>query len=165
MAHYFHLWRNGIIGRTLPGGDTAPRFIYVYVPTPGNDECGKIVSNIVNANTQGLAGLVSQWAHVNILLKGALLGQFYRYLAHLVDAVGHLHSHYLAAVDKSLVMFSLAEDVNLLVLVVPVTADAFKDGGTVVQGMGHNIYVGFGQRYKLFLKKGVGWHWRVSFSR
>jgi hypothetical protein len=40
-------------------------------------------------------------------------------------------------------MVSEAEEVNLLLLAVPVTPDALKDGRAVVKGVGHNSELGF----------------------
>jgi len=35
------------------------------------------------------------------------------------------------------------EEVNLLLLAVPVTPDALKNGSAIVKAMGHNSYLGF----------------------
>jgi hypothetical protein len=41
-------------------------------------------------------------------------------------------------------MLSKTEDVHLLLLIVPVTPDAFKESGAVVESMGHNPNFGLG---------------------
>jgi hypothetical protein len=112
----------------------------------------------MDPNAQSFAALVGKRAHVNILFKDAFLCQLHCSLAHLVDAVRHLHSHYLTAVNQPLVVLFLAEKKYLLLLAVPVTPNAFKNGRSVMQGMSHDVYVGFGEGNELVFKKGVGWH-------
>jgi hypothetical protein len=49
-----------------------------------------------------------------------------------------------AAVVQPFIMLSEAEEVNLLLLAIPVAPDALKDGRAVMKGVGHNPYLGFG---------------------
>jgi hypothetical protein len=48
-----------------------------------------------------------------------------------------------------------AEDIYLLLLAVPVTPDAFKDCGAIVQGVGHYIYFSLGKGNELVVEKGI----------
>jgi hypothetical protein len=59
-------------------------------------------------------------------------------------------------------MVSETEEVNLLLLAVPVAPDALKDSRAVVKGMGHNSYLGFREGDKLLLKIGIRRHLILS---
>jgi hypothetical protein len=62
------------------------------------------------------------------------------------------------------IMLSLAEEVNLFLLTIPVAPDALKDGSAVVKGVGHDPYLGFFQGHKLLLKIGIRWHFDNPFA-
>jgi hypothetical protein len=44
---------------------------------------------------------------------------------------------------QSFVVLLKAEEVNLFLLLIPVTPDALKNGAAIVKGVGHNSYLGF----------------------
>jgi len=67
-----------------------------------------------------------------------------RYLTELVYGIGQFYLQDVAAVKEPLVMLSEAKEICLLPPAVPVAPDALKDGAAVVQGVGHNPYLGFG---------------------
>jgi hypothetical protein len=62
------------------------------------------------------------------------------------------------------IMLSLAEEVNLFLLTIPVAPDALKDGSAVVKGVGHDPYLGFRQGDKLLMEIGIRRHFGNPFT-
>jgi hypothetical protein len=52
-------------------------------------------------------------------------------------------------------MLFKAEQVNLFMVAIPITPDAFKNGGAIVKAMGHNPYFSFRQGNKLLIEISV----------
>ena len=67
------------------------------------------------------------------------------------------HAHHLGGVQQPAVVVQRAEDVHLLLLVVPVAAQSPEDGCPVVEGVGGHADLGVFERDDLTLKIGVPW--------
>ena len=88
--------------------------------------------------------LVGQRADIYVFLIAApfhkLRGQF----AELISRVGKIYLQDAAAPKHSPIVVLDSEKAESLVLVIPVTADAFKARGAVVEGMGQDSDPSFG---------------------
>jgi hypothetical protein len=65
-------------------------------------------------------------------------------LAKLINGVGEFYLQEAATVKHSLVVILDPEKAESLLLAVPVTTDALKASGAVVEGMGEDSDFGFG---------------------
>src|SRR5205823_3459305 len=80
----------------------------------------------------------------------------------LLGRVRQGHLHHAAAPRQTLEVVERAEQVELLVLGVPVPADALEAARAVVQRVGYDAYLRLRQRHELVAEIGVGVHLLVT---
>ena len=90
---------------------------------------------------------VGEGADVDVGAVGVFFDQLDGDAAEVVDGVGDLHHKHPAAEEEALVVFAEAEDVHRFLIGVPVAADAFEDGGAVVEGVGQDTDAGVLDRH------------------
>ncbi len=96
-------------------------------------------------HADGLIRLVDRGADVAVLAVAVLAQQLERQLDHLVDAVVRIHHQDLRRVHDALEVFAGLEQVELLLLCVPVGADALEDRRSVEERVGHDADLGLSQ--------------------
>jgi hypothetical protein len=58
-------------------------------------------------------------------------------------------------------MFPGTEEVELLHLLIPVPSNPLEASGAIIEGVGQNANLGFGERHELLTKKGVRRHFEL----
>jgi hypothetical protein len=109
----------------------------------------------VEADAELLRAFISQGTDVDVLLKATFLCHLYGELAEVINGVGQVNLQHTAALEQALVMLLDTEEVKLLMVVIPVAADALKDGSAIVQEVGHNAQFGFRERDEFLLKVSI----------
>ena len=95
------------------------------------------VLEVVEANADLFAGRVQKRTDVDVRLELVAAQQLEREVDQLLGRVRKRHAHDVGRAAHALVVLGRLEQVELLLLRVPVGADAFEDTGAVVQRMGH----------------------------
>src|SRR5581483_9468764 len=95
----------------------------------------KLVREAMQAYAPGLASLIGDRTQVDILSLLISPDQLYANLDKLLDSVRQGDLQDFTRAQKPLVMLTKAEEVDLLILLVPVAADAFKTAGPVSEPM------------------------------
>ncbi len=85
-----------------------------------------------------LGGLVGQGPDVQVLVEAGHADQARDDVRHLVDGVADLDVHDLAALRQALEVLLNLEQVQGLVVRVPVAANALEYAGAVVEGVRHD---------------------------
>ena len=135
------------------------------IVTEGCDEEQEIVVDGVQADTHYLSALVAKRPHVDVLAVLAHLHQLHCHVAVLVDGVGQVDPQDTAGADKAFEVVSYPEEIELLLLLVPVATDALEYGSAIVECVGHNADFGVCQGHELFLEIRVGGcHWAAPFG-
>ena len=115
-------------------------------------------------DADGLIRLVDRGAHVAVLAVAVLPQQLHGQLDHLVDAVVRIHHQDLGRVHDALEVLARLEQVELLLVRVPVGADALEDRRPVQERVGHDADLGLRQRrprvleptYRVVLRASAG---------
>ncbi len=100
---------------------------------------------VVELDADGLVALVRRGPHVAVLAVAVATQQLHRESHHLVHAVARVHHQDLRGVDDALEVLARLEQVELLVVGVPVGPDALEDGRPVEERVGHDADLGVGQ--------------------
>jgi hypothetical protein len=58
-------------------------------------------------------------------------------------------------------MFRGAKEVELLLLLIPVPSNPLEASGAIIEGMGQNANLGFGERHELLTEEGVRKHFEL----
>ena len=96
-----------------------------------------------------LRALEGQGPDVHVLTIAGALHQIDRQADQLLCGEGEVHAEDLGALCQPLVVVQRAEDEELLLLLVPVAADALKNSCAVVQRVGHDAHLGLRRGNKL----------------
>ena len=101
-----------------------------------------------------LLALVGEGPDVDVGAIAIFFDQLHGDIAEVVHAVWDIEHQHAAAEVQSLIVLAESENVGGLVLCVPVATDALKDGGAIVEGMGHHTHTGILQGHHLASEKG-----------
>ncbi len=143
-----------VIDATPGGGGAACASVRVQVGAEGGDEDQELVLQVVHAHTHHLGGLVDHRADVDVLLVAVARDRLQDDVAHLVLGVRDgVHAHDLGALADAADMIADLEEVQLLLVGVPVAAYALEDRGPVVEGVRHDVDVRLRQRDELALEE------------
>jgi len=85
-------------------------------------------------------------------------------MAKLINGIGKVDLQNVAATKHTFIVIPESKDAESFFLPIPITTDAFKAPGTIVQGMRQNPDLGLRQRHELFLKVGIRWHFPPFLS-
>ena len=113
---------------------------------------------------QHLPTLVDHGPDVDVLLEPAHLDKLQGDVEELVYGVGQCHIKDPGALVQPLKVLFDTEEVDLPIFLIPVAANAFEDGGAVVEGVGHDSDLGLGQRHEISFEEGEGRHLELLFS-
>ena len=139
--------RNHGIVHPPPRRSAAPQSVGAQVIAEGNGDEGEIAAQLLELEVgHHFGALVSQRSDVYILLMAVALHQFHGDIAELFYGVRDVEHQQAAAPEQSLVMLPEPEDENRSLFLVPITPNPFEHAGPIVQGVGHNVHVGVGQR-------------------
>src|SRR5579875_1047029 len=90
----------------------------------------------MQAHTDSLIGLVSYRSQIEVLFQTTTAHKLYAQINELVYIVGKRNLENLARVQETLVMFAQAEEVNLLILLIPIPTDALETASAIGKTMG-----------------------------
>ena len=85
-----------------------------------------------------LLALVGERPDVQVLAVATAPEQIHGDVAQVFGTVRDVHEHHPTALEKAVVVLPHAEDEQLALVFVPVSADALEYGRPVVEGVGHN---------------------------
>ena len=148
--------RDGVVVDAPPGGhaDICALFL-VDIAAKGCGENCYLVGHAVQLHADAQVGLVCQRANVGILAEPLTAQQLKYRGAQLLGAVAHVHEQQPRRGQETSDVFLQAEDVQLLLLLVPIRPDAAETSRAVVHRVRHHAHLGLVNRYNLAFKKRV----------
>src|SRR6266568_1161154 len=97
---------------------------------------GKVVCEVVQAHADHLIGFISDWSDVDILALIVAPDQFAGDFNQLVNCVGERYLKNLARTKQPLVVLAKTEQIQLLILLVPIAPNALEASGAIGEAMG-----------------------------
>jgi hypothetical protein len=148
-------WWDHIVINTTPTGDAASGpLLRVEIWTEGYHKDEEVILQVVKPYAYSLGTLICQRSDIDVFLVAILFHQFHSDLGQLISAVGQVDLQDVATLQHSLVVFPKTEEIHLILLAIPVASNAFEAGCPIVESMGHDAYLGFRERRKLFIEEG-----------
>src|SRR5574340_1100117 len=95
-----------------------------------------MIFQVMEAHTYYLIAFVGHGSYVDIFSMAIASDQLDAQVNELLDSIRKRDLQYLAGVEKSYIMLSQAEQVELLIFLIPIATDPFKATGSVGKSMG-----------------------------
>ena len=128
----------------------------VEVVAQRHDEHHEVVFKLLRLQVRhDLGALVGDGAYVEVVFDAALTDQPVHDVAELFRRESQAHPKDLGAGNQALEVLDGAEDIELLLLFVPVAANSLEAGRAVVKGVRRDRQLGLGERDDFVLEKGV----------
>ena len=121
-------------------------FSTVQVGAEGGGVDEHVFLHVVQPHAQNLLGLVDQGSHVEVLMEAGLGHEIARDLHQLRIGQPDIHEQHVRGLSQPAEVILHAKEVEILILGVPVGADALKDGRPVVERVRHDVDIGVGER-------------------
>ena len=142
--------RDRVVVGAAPAADLGPdAALGVDVLAERNAEDDDIGVEVVEADSDRLGALVDDRSQVDVLAQPIATQELDGDLGELLGRLADLHHQEARRRADPLVMRQELEAEELLLVGVPVGADALEDGGAVIEAVGHDVDVRVAQRHEL----------------